>query len=456
MSGARRAHRVGGADTIVVFAFDSVSGTPLQGATVLVSPSGAMALTDSAGLATLITPDPRRLVLYHDALEETGVGPLSAARDPADSTLRWNVQFSTPSLATLRARLCGTSLADPALDRIVYGVVRRLHGDPVEEATIVVQWDTSARPPHRPTGDTSHREQPTPAVVTRRLRTGANGVYAVCDVPSQHGIALVGSVVDAISGNVFLPAGGSRVVRQDLQLAPRALQEPTGEVRGVVADAEGKAVIGATVWIDGLEQEATTDHTGLFSFLAVPGGTRTIGFRRIGYAAASRSVDVSVRTPTVVHLSATRTSVLEAMDIRTTFGSRDRREFEARRLAGQSQIIDAQELSKYSELRSVMFQLRGTQVQANSRGDWTLLGRIRKTGRCNVHIFFDGVLLWNTDKIPTAPFELLRTIQPADLAAAEYFSSDAHAPARYRSLSDGCGVLLLWTKAAFLQPLNYF
>ena len=445
------------ADTVRVVLFDSLLQRPLDGATIIVSPGGATGITDSLGAVTVISTMARQLVIYHDVLDRIGIGGMRVERALSDSAPAWKVAHSVPSLSTMWARLCG---AVPVEGRVIVGVVRTMD-DRVNAAgaRVVVQWrgirdtassaDVQAGSARKATTDRSVTAVDAPeAFASRSVTADADGVYALCGVARQQTVGVAASRDGAASGNVLLPDETYPITRQDLVIVGPGDRKKRAVIKGTVADADGVPLAGVAVWVDGIERELLTNALGQFTMVGVPLGTRTIGIRSIGYLGAAQAVDVLAEGTPSVQLVATRVTTLDEMRVsasRLRRPSRERDEFEVRRAFGLSQIIDSTELAQYAQLRMAVAQLRNTEVRADARGDWLLLGRFVNGGRCLVYVYLDGTRLH-----PSLPSdaELMRLFSPDEFAAVEYFSSDAFAPARFRPLGNSCGILLLWTRHA--------
>lgn len=77
-----------------------------------------------------------------------------------------------------------------------------------------------------------------------------------------------------------------------LGTSPASAQD--GAVTGTVSDAQtGEPISGAQVFVQGTNLGTLTDQSGAYRLEGVPGGQQTVRVRLIGYAAASRSVQVS-------------------------------------------------------------------------------------------------------------------------------------------------------------------
>ncbi|HEX7050427.1 MAG TPA: TonB-dependent receptor, partial [Longimicrobiales bacterium] len=70
-----------------------------------------------------------------------------------------------------------------------------------------------------------------------------------------------------------------------------AAQEPTATITGTVRDAQGQAVVGATVVARGaVERDAVTDRAGAFRLGPIPAGTYTLRVEAIGFRSVEREV----------------------------------------------------------------------------------------------------------------------------------------------------------------------
>ena len=92
-------------DTVRGVVFDSLSGTPVEGAFVSADGGEVSATTDSAGRFLLLSATRiSRLVVYHELLDRVGLGALRAERGEVAG--RWAPRLSTPSMESVWARLC--------------------------------------------------------------------------------------------------------------------------------------------------------------------------------------------------------------------------------------------------------------------------------------------------------------------------------------------------------------
>jgi hypothetical protein len=162
--------------------------------------------------------------------------------------------------------------------------------------------------------------------------------------------------------------------------------------------------------------------------------------RKVGYLPTLRTVDVLDRGVRDLPLTLERGVTLDGVKVtaRATI-SRDRQEFEERRRAGVSQVMDSTRLAQFPLLQSALRMYPSLVVQSGRSGvEFALLGRITKAlVRCRVYVWVDG-MLEDEDYLRRLPLE--------NIAAMELFNTDALAPARFRTFGDTCNTLLVWTK----------
>jgi hypothetical protein len=234
-------------------------------------------------------------------------------------------------------------------------------------------------------------------------------------------------------------------VRADLRPVRRidlTVGEPLsrGSVRGTVVDEDGRTVADANVLVDGLSEGGTTGTDGRFQLVDVPLGSRMMVARKVGHVPVYRPLDVTSASAGDLVLRLERGVTLEGVKVRARANvSRDRREFDERRLAGQAQLLDSTQLRNFTSLQTALRSYPSLNVvTANNGTEFALRGRMnRPMRRCRVYVWMDGIL---------ADEEALRQLPLKEIAATELFTSDAFAPARFRTFGDSCAVLLVWTR----------
>lgn len=428
------------ADTVRGVVFDSLGGAPLAGAFITTDVDGVTTTTDSLGRFTVAAARRiARLQAFHDVPERLGLGALAVDR-PLGAA-RWNPTLSTPSIETVWMRLCEGRRPTDGTGGIIFGSTR-LSDDTTWLGGVLVegQWELP-----RLSSDSAPRYD------SRSTRSDSTGNYVICGVRERVDAAIVGLSALYKSSSVLLSDDELPIRRGDLVLG-RNDEQARAVLSGTVVDREGKPVPDATVQIEGAEA-LRSDASGRFSSSAVPTGTRMMFVRKVGYLPLVMPIDVvdrGVRDRTIVLDKGVALNAVTVTAVRER--SRDQREFQERQLAGFARIMEGTQIKKFPQLRDAIAMLPGIMVVGDVRGDFTILGRaatggnaasLRPSsrnpgGRCNVTLYLDGMLV---DE------QFLRVMDADDIAALELYPSEIYAPARYRTLGDGCAMLLVWTRA---------
>jgi hypothetical protein len=227
--------------------------------------------------------------------------------------------------------------------------------------------------------------------------------------------------------------------------APVAAQGPSRvwELLGVVRNADGTVIEGATVAIQG--QSVRTDKMGFFRLQADRRDTVTLAIRRLGYNAISTLLTSAELTgdtlmiemePTTQQLDAVN---IKARDLRSSMGFGS---FENRRSLGIGRFITQEMIEKRnnSRLSDHFRSVRGVIVGRTSRGDQTVrFSNYGGRSGCAPALFLDGRHMrgMEVDEVP-----------PNQVAGVELYSSIATTPAQFTTgqVDRPCGTIVIWTK----------
>ena len=212
-----------------------------------------------------------------------------------------------------------------------------------------------------------------------------------------------------------------------------------------VADAEtGEALEGAEVVLMRLYRIGRTTSMGEATLQDVPRGAQRVRVRRLGYAPSE--IDLAIvgdTTGAVFRLQRTATQ-LGAVNVEADWIPPRMREVDLRRKQGIGRFLSEAELErdKDRDFASTMTtRFPGLSTIGDTQGHRflvTTLGSASFTGvaACYVTLYLDDM------EIPKEEQSMIRTW---DLAAVEY-STASQVPARYRTKTYKCGVMLLWSK----------
>jgi hypothetical protein len=286
-------------------ALDSIHGGRLVDAKIQLEGTDRVGVTDSLGVFMLdgIRPGSYRLLLDHPLLDTLGIAlatqPLSFVANEVTLAV-----VAVPSSDILVSRFC--TAADQALGPgMLVGRVREADSDtPATGAALTMTWFDPVP------------KSLSPAVAAlmkkvRRIRettVAEDGRYRICGLPEQFDGKL--QVQWAAGGGASEVAvrqeqgvltlrgvSGSRRVALVDSTKGQLARDGVASLRGRVTDKTGTPVADARVALVGHRSSTVTRSTGEFTLDALPAGTQTVAVRRIGYAPAEATVELSERTP---------------------------------------------------------------------------------------------------------------------------------------------------------------
>lgn len=217
-----------------------------------------------------------------------------------------------------------------------------------------------------------------------------------------------------------------------------AIADPV--VSGIIRDAGGVPIPDAEVGIvrgERLQQFVTTTPDGKFLLSGVPAGVVPLRIRRLGYAIQFLDVDsreTSASTLEIVlkEVASTLDEVMIPAHETRLRGFYDRRQ----QRATFGRFLDQDEIHRHgARYSSDLFRnVPGVTVGAGSGGGNTI--RIRG---CQPMVWMDGQRVLGA--------ELDEVIQPGEIAAIEFYPSNAGVPAQFLERGNRlCGAVLVWTR----------
>lgn len=408
-------------DTVRGLVYDSLAGEPLAGAFVVAMPGGATAVSDSSGRFILRSSVAiEQVTAYHEVVDQLGLGALGAVRP---RNRRSEVTLATPSLATLWPRLCESPRPVAGRTVIFTGTARLADGRTrVAGATVIVQWPK----PEYAVGGPDPRSQ--------EVRTDSLGTYLVCGIDDFVDVSVAAVSREYRSGVVTLPPEARGLRRLDLVLGR---EDERGEVRGLVRSRDGTRLADIQLALDGAEAPVVTGSDGRFAFTGVPVGSRMLYVRAVGHQPVGQFVEVMAGESPPLEIPFDKLVQLEGVTVTARTSLRlERQEFELRRKAGFARVVDSLVLARFPNVRAAIQTTPGVIVRSNggrATSEFEIFGR----RGCRAYLFLDGTLADN---------DLVNRIPQENIAAIEFFSHLAFAPARYQPLGDECAVVLFWTK----------
>ena len=221
---------------------------------------------------------------------------------------------------------------------------------------------------------------------------------------------------------------------------PRTAAVADLTLSGVIKDVAGLPISDVEVGIirgEQLQQFVITGADGNFLLAGVTRGVVPLRIRRLGYAV--QFLDVDSRLPSATMLEIVLKVVpgeLEEVTIAANEQGRLHEFYERKRQrAAFGRFLEQHEIRRLGPTHpSDLFRSVPGIVIRSATGGNTI--RIRD---CQPMVWLDG------QRVPGA--ELDEVIQPSDIAAIEFYSSNAGTPAQYLERGNRlCGLILVWTR----------
>lgn len=242
-----------------------------------------------------------------------------------------------------------------------------------------------------------------------------------------------------VRARFFLPAAalvGTVLQGQEPRVA--AATDPT--VSGLIKDVDGLPVSEVEVGIirgERLQQFVITASDGKFLLTGVARGVVPLRIRRLGYA--MQFLDVDSRLPGSAALEIVLRTVASELDDVTIEGlerGKLHEYYERKQQRGAfARFLEQRDILRLGPMHaSDLFRTVPGTVIGTASGGNTL--RIRG---CQPMVWLDG------QRVPGA--ELDEVIQPSEIAAIEFYPSNAGIPAQYQERTNRlCGLFLVWTR----------
>src|ERR1700682_3106593 len=242
-----------------------------------------------------------------------------------------------------------------------------------------------------------------------------------------------------VPARFFLPAAAlvaASLPAQESRTAP--VVEPT--VAGVVRDVAGFPLSEAEVGIvsgERLQQFVITAADGKFLLTGVARGKVPLRIRRLGYSL--QLLDVDTRVPSSANLEIVLKTVASELE-EVTIAANDQvklREFyeHKQQRASFGRFLEQHDIRRLGPTNpSDLFRTIPGVVISTASG-----GNVIRIRGCQPMVWVDG------QRVPGA--ELDEVIHPSEIAAIEFYPSNAGIPAQYLERENRlCGSVLVWTR----------
>ncbi len=433
--------------------FDSLANRPLVGATVLVSGSARIGVTDERGRFDVDSVAVGRRAVTFSTASLDSLGLFTLGRDVnvvAGQTVE--LLLHTPSFATVWRSLCPNTIASRGDSGIVYGsIINAANEQRLEGARVYVSWWAL--------GTDGKKITSTRPVLN--ARSDSTGNYYACGVASDMMLSVEVSAGAFAAGDAEVQLGASRVSRRDFLVSDELRVSPvettvrssgrmgapiaqtsrrargTATLRGIVRDAKGQPVAGALITLPSADTSGRSDASGRFAVSQLPAGTQLVRVLRLGNGPLSSQIDLRPGQTLDVVFDLPPATVLAKVDV---LADREvtvqRRAFDERRRTGLGHYLDAAQLRGQSDVTGPLRTIPSVVVQKS--GFNTSVQIVRGGVTCTPILFLDS---------RRSSLDEFRMYAPDDLYGLEVYSTAQTTPSEFITPGyNSCGVIVAWTK----------
>ena len=418
---------------------DSLNGSPLPGADILLEGARASAQTDSLGKFEFdsLPPGTFQVGAFHPRLDTLG---LSMATQPfrvgPDSTSI--VVMAVPSAATIiRDRCQGKSGASGA--SAVIGQVK----DPesvqsVAGAEVSIAWLELEISKQVGIRQTPHLERDT---------TDKFGKFKFCGLPNSLQATLKAKRGAAATAEIPISLGDRPVELAARTLLLSAADSTTrignASVSGMVTLAEGASNAGSRVELVGTDVVALTDARGEFTMHDLPPGSRVLLARHLGYAPLMVPVDLSSHEhPRVTIKLPKYVAVMDpVLVVARRTAALDKVGFGQRKKSAYGYFIGPERLALMHPFYATdaLRMVPGLRLVQAAHGDAVVSARDVGRRSC-VTYYVDDMQFTETE-----PGDVNNFVTGPEIVAVEVYQSGT-APVQYSRGMSGCTTIVLWTR----------
>jgi len=441
--------------------YDSLLHSVLIGAQVALARGLRSAVTDRNGQFVLDTvPTGRQVVTFwRSDLDSIGLSTFAGAVTVVagrEATLH----LAVPSRNTYWRAACHAAPPSGADSGLVFGrIVDAETRVPVAGAHATLSWLSTSWDGHRVTIGHPSRE----------VEADSQGWYYVCGVPEEYlawARALLGPFTSGLA-ELLIDIRG--ITRQDLSLSREEVpaadtatpphRHGLATVVGTVRGERGGVLPGSVASLDDTPDVAETDSAGRFVLRNAPSGTDMLMVRRIGYFATRKLVELANRDTAHVSIALSEATMLDTLRVFATSQTAARiEEIDERRRTGFGFFKSRSEIRARHTVRSLFEDIPGVLTTGS---DYAFAIQLRNPtsvyGTCRAMVYIDGFPAVE-EQLGTTPVDRIVALEvyTRETAALGRFGAGfgtttgvdmgaGNAPA----LSTTCGVVLVWTDAAF-------
>ena len=447
---------------------EKTTGAPVQA--ISVATEGASRETDAAGAFEIVPlPPGRYVVAATDSAFGEFIKPRQQTREVVvgrNDTLA--IEFEVPPREAILDEMCRGDRKSNGLIVILGQIMNGTEPLP-EKLQVEASWFASV------TGGQSvdlHR-------INQALRTSSvnsSGGFYICGVPrtsSWISLSLVAdrtTIIDTLMPPSLVDAPDAANTRRidwriPAGLFEAALQADAAALSGRVI-RNGTPVVGAEVWVVFKDTTVKTDSLGRYRVGGLSAGPQIVQARRIGFAVKRDTVTLKARQEVRQDfiMDAVELDTMRTVGAGRAYDVPRLQDFEKRRLSGMGgHFISEDELRKH-EGRSVGDILRtytpGVRIESYKGGLYvsstssptmrasSLTSDPRSPTGCWASVYLDGIIIYDgrPSQGPTPSPPDMKQFLAMNLSGVEYYGGAASLPLQFKTTTNNCGTILLWTR----------
>ena len=422
---------------IVGVVVDSLNGTYLSGADVLVEGAKATATTDSAGRFEIdsLSPGTYQVGVFHPVLDNLGITLLTERFHvgPDSSSV---IVLAVPSAATLVRHACTGATSQNGPSAIVGHVTDPETLQPVPRAEVSIAWNEIEV-------SKSVGIRQTPHIL--RDTTDRTGAFRLCGLPSSLDATLQARRESATTAEIPISLGDRPVelVARTILLSPIDSAKTGNAVLSGQVTLEGSPTnAGTRVELYGTDIVAMTNEKGEFTMRNLPSGSRVVVARHVGFAADVVPVDLSSHYEQHVNIKLPKfVAVMDPVLITARRSlALDKVGFGQRSKTGMGYFIGPDRLQKMNanQVSDILRMVPGLRVVYGPYGDMVTSSR-SSTSSC-VQYWLDDMPFTEME-----PGDINHFVNGREVVAVEVYQTSA--PAKYIQAGGGsCVTVVLWTR----------
>jgi hypothetical protein len=431
-----------GTGQIIGMVLDSLNGTYLSGADVIIQGAKVTLVTDSLGRFRVdsLAAGNYQVGVFHPLLDTLGISLATRPfRVGADSVT--SVVLSVPSAATIIRGQCPVRPRAQGTSAVIGHVTDPETLQPVAGAEVSIAWTQIEA--SRESG--IHRS---PRLVYDS--TDAAGKFRICGLPNSMQATLQARRGGSVTAEIPITIGDAEteLFARTLLLSKADSTTKVGNatVSGRVVLENGPSNAGSRVEVVGTGVVVLTNEKGEFTLKNLPSGSQVLLARHLGWGANAVPVDLSSREPKQVTIKLAKyIAVIEPVVVtaRRQAGL-DKVGFTQRKKSGAGYYLDPEQIQRMrpTVLTDILRQVPGLRVSYTNEGETVQSSRgvssLAASG-C-VRYFVDG-MEWQSAQ----PGDINQFVNGSEIVGAEIYQGTT-APAQYSRGMGDCTTIVLWTR----------